>query len=72
LQKPSNKSRAGYTPPRSNASCLSQRSHARLRDTRWRSHRQACRRRLLHASRQQGHPAAPRQEPRQRSYKSQC
>jgi hypothetical protein len=28
-------------------------------DTCWRSHRQACRRRLLHASRQQGRPAAP-------------
>jgi hypothetical protein len=28
-------------------------------DTRWRSHHQARGRRLLHASRQQGHPAAP-------------
>jgi hypothetical protein len=31
LQKPSNKSRTGYTPPQSNASCRSQRSHAKLR-----------------------------------------
>jgi hypothetical protein len=31
LQRPSNKSRAGYTPPPSNASCRSQRSHAKLR-----------------------------------------
>jgi hypothetical protein len=31
LQRPSNKSKAGYTPPPSNASCRSQRSHARLR-----------------------------------------
>jgi hypothetical protein len=30
-QKPSSKSRVGYTPPRSNASCRSQRSHAKLR-----------------------------------------
>jgi hypothetical protein len=30
-QIPSNKSRAGYTPARSNASCRSQRSHAKLR-----------------------------------------
>jgi hypothetical protein len=30
-QKPSKPSRAGYTPPRSNASCRSQRSHAKLR-----------------------------------------
>jgi hypothetical protein len=40
-------------------------------DTCWRSHRQARRRHLLHASRQQGHPTAPYQEPRQRSHKSQ-
>jgi hypothetical protein len=31
LQRPSNKSKAGYTPPLSNASCRSQRSHTRLR-----------------------------------------
>jgi hypothetical protein len=31
LHRPSNKSRAGYTPPPSNASCRSQRSHAKLR-----------------------------------------
>jgi hypothetical protein len=31
LQRRSNKSRVGYTPPPSNASCRSQRSHARLR-----------------------------------------
>jgi hypothetical protein len=31
LQRPSNKLRAGYTPPPSNASCRSRRSHARLR-----------------------------------------
>jgi hypothetical protein len=31
LERPSNKSRAEYTPPPSNASCRSQRSHARLR-----------------------------------------
>jgi hypothetical protein len=30
-RRPSNKSRAGYTPPLSNASCRSQRSHAKLR-----------------------------------------
>jgi hypothetical protein len=31
LQRPSNKSKAGHTPPPSNASCRSQRSHTRLR-----------------------------------------
>jgi hypothetical protein len=31
LRRPSSKSRAGYTPPLSNASCRSQRSHAKLR-----------------------------------------
>jgi hypothetical protein len=31
LRRPSSKSRAGYTPPPSNASCRSQRSHAKLR-----------------------------------------
>jgi hypothetical protein len=52
LRRPSSKSRVGYTPPLSNASCRSQRSHAKLRgyapeksspssgDTRQRSHHQ--------------------------------
>jgi hypothetical protein len=65
-QKLSRPLRAGYTPPRSNASCRSQRSHAKLRGYVLEKSSPSSQK-TLHVGRQQGHPAAPHQEPRQRS-----
>jgi hypothetical protein len=70
-RKLSRRSRAEYTLPLSNASCRHGDRTSGSGHTRWRGHRQARRRCLLHAGRQQGQPASPRQAPRQRSYKSQ-
>jgi hypothetical protein len=64
LRKLSRRSRAEYTLPLSNASCRSQRSHARPREF-------APRRSSPSSLKMPSQPASSRQAPRQRSYKSQ-
>jgi hypothetical protein len=70
LRKLSRRSRGEYTLPPSNASCRSQRSHARLREYTLERSSPSSPKMLTYAGRQQGQPASSRQKPRQRSYKS--
>jgi hypothetical protein len=64
-------SRAGYTPPRSNASCRSQRSYAKLRGYVLEKSSLSSQKTLTSCEPTTGSPSRPHQEPRQRSYKSQ-
>jgi hypothetical protein len=63
--------RAGYTPPPSNASCRSQRPHAKLRGYVLEKSSPSLEKTLTSCESTTGSPSRPRQDPRQRSYKSQ-
>jgi hypothetical protein len=71
LRKLSRRSRAEYTLPPSNASCRSQRSHARLRGYALERSSPSSLKMLTSCGSTTGSPASSHQEPRQRSYKSQ-
>jgi hypothetical protein len=71
-RKLSKQSRAEYTLPLSNVSCQSQRSHARLRAYTLEKSSPSSLKMPTSCGSTTGQPASSRQEPRQRSYKSQC
>jgi hypothetical protein len=64
-QKLSRPSRAGYTPPPSNASCRSRRSHAKLRGYALEKSSPSSLKTLTSCESTTGSPSLPRQEPRQ-------
>jgi hypothetical protein len=66
------RSRAEYTLPPSRASCRSQRSHARLREFASEKSSPSSLKTPTSCGLTTGSTSLPRQEPRQRSYKSQC
>jgi hypothetical protein len=70
-QRLSTKSRVGYTLPRSNASCRSPRSHAKLRGCVQEKSSPSLQKTLTSCELTTGSRSRPRQEPRQRSHKSQ-
>jgi hypothetical protein len=70
-QKLSRLSRAGYTPPPSNASCRSQRLHAQIRGYALEKSSPSLLKTLTSCGSTTGSPSRPRQEPRQQSHKLQ-
>jgi hypothetical protein len=71
LQRLSTKSRVGYTLPRSNASCRSPRSHAKLRGCVQEKSSPSLQKTLTSCELTTGSLSRPHQESRQRSHKSQ-